>query len=279
MGSLKGERRFLTAITVLLVFILLFTLLPFFIILVNSFKSMLEIAQNILALPEALSLDNYIRAWKTLNFPRTSANTLYITLLGDIGLLLFGTMAGYWFARHRTRLNRAVYWALLASMAIPFEAVMIPVVRVTNTLHLNGSLTGLGVCYWGLGASTVVFLTYGAVQSIPYELEEAAAIDGCGQLRIFWAIVFPLLKSSVITVTILNTFWFWNDYLMPQLMLGKNSTLYTLQLAMRSMFMEHFAMWDVALAGLVLILIPTIIFFFIAQRHIIEGITSGSVKG
>ena len=125
----------------------------------------------------------------------------------------------------------------------------------------------------------VVFLTYGAVLSVPYELEESAMIDGCGRLRLYWQIVFPLLKPTVITFTILNTFWFWNDYLMPQLMLGKQSKLYTLQLSMRYMFMEYFTMWDVALAGLVLILIPTVLFFLTAQRHIIAGLTSGSVKG
>lgn len=156
---------------------------------------------------------------------------------------------------------------------------MIPIVKVTNIFHLNGSLTGMGLCYWGLGASTVVFLTYGAVLSVPYELEESAMIDGCGRLRLYWQIVFPLLKPTVITFTILNTFWFWNDYLMPQLMLGKQSKLYTLQLSMRYMFMEYFTMWDVALAGLVLILIPTVLFFLTAQRHIIAGLTSGSVKG
>ena len=115
--------------------------------------------------------------------------------------------------------------------------------------------------------------------NIPYELEESATIDGCSRLRLFWQIVFPLLKPIVITFTIMNTFWFWNDYLMPQLMLGRSSKLYTLQLTMRSMFMEYFTMWDVALAGLVLILIPTIIFFLIAQKKIVEGLMSGSVKG
>ena len=104
-------------------------------------------------------------------------------------------------------------------------------------------------------------------------------IDGCGKLRLFWQIVFPLLKPTVFTFTIVNTFWFWNDYLMPQLMLGKDKTLYTLQLSMRSLFMEYYAMWDVALAALVLTLIPTLVFFFLAQRHIVEGITSGAIKG
>lgn len=272
-------KRYNNALSLAFLLLLIFVLLPFCLIVLNSFKSLLEIAQNILGLPVSFSLDNYIRAWKILDYPHAFLNTLIVTILGNAGLIIFGTMTGYWLARHRTRLNRFLYILFLGAMAIPFEACMIPIMRVTSMCHLNRSLLGLGVCYWGLGASTVVFLTYGAVLNIPYELEESATIDGCSRLRLFWQIVFPLLKPIVITFTIMNTFWFWNDYLMPQLMLGRSSKLYTLQLTMRSMFMEYFTMWDVALAGLVLILIPTIIFFLIAQKKIVEGLMSGSVKG
>ncbi len=272
-------KRYNNALSLAFLLLLIFVLLPFCLIVLNSFKSLLEIAQNILGLPASFSLDNYIRAWKILDYPHAFLNTLIVTILGNAGLIVFGTMTGYWLARHRTRLNRFLYILFLGAMAIPFEACMIPIMRVTSMCHLNRSLLGLGVCYWGLGASTVVFLTYGAVLNIPYELEESATIDGCSRLRLFWQIVFPLLKPIVITFTIMNTFWFWNDYLMPQLMLGRSSKLYTLQLTMRSMFMEYFTMWDVALAGLVLILIPTIIFFLIAQKKIVEGLMSGSVKG
>ncbi len=272
-------KRYNNTLSLAFSLLLIFVLLPFCLIVLNSFKSLLEIAQNILGLPASFSLDNYIRAWKILDYPHAFLNTLIVTILGNAGLIVFGTMTGYWLARHRTRLNRFLYILFLGAMAIPFEACMIPIMRVTSMCHLNRSLLGLGVCYWGLGASTVVFLTYGAVLNIPYELEESATIDGCSRLRLFWQIVFPLLKPIVITFTIMNTFWFWNDYLMPQLMLGRSSKLYTLQLTMRSMFMEYFTMWDVALAGLVLILIPTIIFFLIAQKKIVEGLMSGSVKG
>ena len=278
MGT-RQERRKANILTVIFLLLLSAVLLPFGIILLNSFKSLLEIAQNILGLPDQWGVDNYLRAWDILEYPHSFFNTLVVTLLGNAGLIIFGTMTGYWLARHRNRLNRALYLLFLVAMAIPFEACMIPVMRVTNLFHLNGSLTGMGICDWGLGASTVVFLTYGAVLNIPHELEESARIDGCGRLRLFWQIVFPLLRPIVVTFTIMNTFWFWNDYLMPQLMLGRNRTLYTLQLNMRSMFMEYFTMWDVALAGLVMILIPTVIFFVAAQKHIIGGLTSGSVKG
>ena len=156
---------------------------------------------------------------------------------------------------------------------------MIPLMRVTKTFHLNNSLLGLGVSYWGLGAAMVIFLTFGAIKEIPYALEEAAIIDGCTQFRLFWSIIFPLLRTTVITFTILNTFWFWNDYLMPQLMIGGNNNLLTLQLSMYALFTAEWQQWDVALAGLVLIIIPVVIFFVLSQKKIIEGMTSGSVKG
>ena len=276
---LKREKRLYSIVSAVLLVLMLFALLPFVLVLINSFKTLLEIAQNILGMPSSFSMANYVRAWNALTFPRSFMNTLFVTLVGDLGLIVFGTMTGYWLIRHKNKFNNGFYFLLMASMSIPFEAVMIPVVKLTNICHLNGSLIGLGVCYWGLSASTVVFLTYGAVMNIPYELEEAARIDGCSTLRLFWQVVFPLLKPTVLTFTIINTFHFWGDYLMPQLMLGRDATLYTLQLSMRSLFTEHFAMWDVALAALVLTLIPTTIFFLIAQKNIIAGITAGAVKG
>lgn len=277
--QLSKEKRINTIIGVVLTVLMLVNLFPFFIVLLNSFKSMMEIAQNILGWPEKIDLTNYIKAWNTLKFPKVFLNTLVVTIVGNAGLIVFGTMTGYWLSRKRTRFNRLFMSALLGSMAIPFEAIMIPLMKVTSQVHLNGSLWGLGVSYWGLGCSTCVFLVSGAMKNIPYELEEAARIDGCGPFRTFWQVVFPLLKTIVMTFTIVNVFWLWNDYLMPQLMLGRSRDLYTIQLAMRSLFLEYYAMWDVALAALVLSLLPTVIFFLLAQKNIIGGITTGAIKG
>lgn len=276
---LRRESTRMGILGAVLLAVMLLVLLPFFILVMNSFKDMMEIAQNILGWPKAISLDNYARAWKNLDYLRVFTNTLIVTLIGNAGLISFGSMAGYWLMRHPLKINKFFYMLFIASMAIPFEAVMIPLMRVTTTVSMTGSLPGLGIGYWGLGASTCIFLVYGAMMNIPYELEEAATIDGCGTLRLFWQIIFPLLRTTVMTFTIMNTFWFWNDYLMPQLMLGGNRELRTIQLAMRSMFLEYFAMWDVALAALVLSLLPTVIFFIAAQKNIISGITSGAIKG
>ena len=137
----------------------------------------------------------------------------------------------------------------------------------------------MSIGYWGLGCSTVIFLTYGAIKSIPYELEEAAIIDGCSQFRLFWKIIFPLLKTIVLTFTILNTFWFWNDYLYPQLCVGGVEANRTIQIAIRMFTGENYTRWDWFLPALVVAIIIPIIFFIICQRKIVEGMVSGAVKG
>ena len=278
-ATLSGQRHGRIFLEIGLCILLLIGLLPFFILLLNSFKDMMGIAKNILGWPEPFKLSNYTRAFEKLSYPRSFLNTLLVTVLGNAGLIIFGSMAGYRLNRAPTAFNKIVYMLLLASMAIPFEAVMIPLMEVTSTVGLTKSLSGLGICYWGMGASTCIFLTHGAVKGIPYDLEEAAIIDGCGPFKTFWRVIFPLLRTTVVTYTILNTFWFWNDYLMPQLMLGGDKQIYTIQLSMRSLFLEYYAMWDVALAALVISLLPTVIFFLIAQKYILSGLTAGAIKG
>lgn len=269
----------LTPTSMVFLAVMLLALLPFFLLFMNSFKSMEEIAQNILGWPQSLKLENYRNAWQQLDYFRSFTNTLLVTLIGDAGLILFSSMAGYLLSRKQYLAHKVIYGILLASMAIPFESIMIPLMKITNIVGLSKSLAGLGVSYWGLNASTCIFLTYGTVKTIPYEIEEAATIDGCGAFRTFWKIIFPLLSPIVVTFTIINTFGIWNDYLMPQLMLGGNQKIYTIQLAMHSLFLEYFTMWDIALPALVLSILPIIIFFLFVQKKIISGITSGAVKG
>ena len=142
----------------------------------------------------------------------------------ECGLVVLGSMAGYWISRYPGKFHGILFGILIAAMAIPFETVMIPLVKVATNIHMVHSISKLGICYWGMGASTYVFMVCGAVKAVPVELEESAYMDGYGPFRTFWKIVFPLLKSTTVTMVIINTFWVWNDYLMPQLLLeAKNS--------------------------------------------------------
>ena len=239
---------------------------------------MSEIAENGFALPKTLSLDNFRNAFTRLNFANAMKNTVIVTLLSNIGGLVMGSMAGYWLARKKNKVTSFIYFVFIGSMAIPFQAIMIPFAKVAKTLHMTNSLWGLAVAFWAFTLPISIFMTVGAMKNVPIEVEEAARIDGCSSFRMFWTIVFPLIRPAVITFVIINTFWFWNDYLLTQMMLSRKA-LRTIQLAMQAMFNDAFYAWDTALAALTLSIIPLLIFFVILQRNIIEGMSAGSVKG
>lgn len=274
--SLWRRKLLRTACMLALVLIVLF---PFYIIIINSFKSPSEMASSYVALPESFSLDNYFAAWRSLDFGDALRNTLIVTIAANVFLDIFGTMGGYWLARRSNKLNRFLYLFILASMAIPFQAIMIPFVKLASDLHMAGNLWGLSVMFVGMGIPMVIFMTVGAIKSIPYEVEEAAIIDGCSPLGVFWRIVFPLLRNTIITFTILNVFWVWNEYLMSFLLLPNRGESRVLQMAIRSVFSEYTNHWEIALPAIVIAILPLVLFFIAAQKTIVDGITSGSIKG
>lgn len=257
---------------------LVIILIPFYIIVSNSFKPYSEIAKHIFALPQEFTTKNYAEAWRRLNFANSLKNTFIISVLSNIGGVVFSSMCGYWITRHPGKGTKIVFFMLIAFMSIPFQALMIPFAKITSKMHLTNSLIGLSVCFWALTVPISTFITSGAVKSVPIEIEESALIDGCSHVRMYWTIVFPLIKASVFTFATINTLWFWNDYLMTQLMLSKK-TLRTIQISMQALFNEAFFAWDVALAALTLAILPLFIFFIIAQKQVLEGASAGAVKG
>lgn len=273
---IKKRNIFLSIFMLLIVTIVL---LPFYLVLVNSFKTLPEISENILNVPEIWHFENYTRAMEKMNFWHTMMNTLIITFIASFLHILFATMAGYWLIRHPGRLNNIFYFLLISAMAVPFQSIMIPVISITKWFHLHGSLLGISCVYLGMGCSTVVFLTYGAVKSIPTEVEEAAIMDGCTPLSMYFLVVFPLLRTIVLTYSILNVFWFWNDYLTPQLMLGTKKSLYTMQIALKVFSGEYLVRWDYLLPAVVLAMILPVTVFIVCQKSIVEGMVSGAVKG
>lgn len=271
-------KRSRIVIMVVMLFLSLLVLSPFYFIIVNSLKTLPEIAESSVTLPTALHFENYINAWKRLDFLSALKNTLIITVFANVGGITFGSMAGYWLCRYTSRINKIIFTVVIASMAIPFQAIMISLMRVTTALNLNDSLYGIIMCYWGLSMPICVFLTYGAVKNVPYEIEESATIDGCSKFKLYWRIVFPLIRPTILTVTVINTFWFWNDYLMSQLILSSKENR-VIQQAIRTLFNESIYQWDLGLAALVFSIIPVVIFFLMVQKYVVSGITSGAVKG
>ncbi|WP_242984591.1 carbohydrate ABC transporter permease [Clostridium sp. chh4-2] len=257
---------------------MLLVLSPLYFVVVNSLKTLPEIAKSAVSLPVRLHFENYGKAWKQLNFISAFKNTFLITLFSNVGGIVFGTMAGYWICRNPNRMTKILYSLIISSMAIPFQAIMISLMRVTKFMGFNDSIFGIVMCYWGLSVPICVFMSFGAVKSVPMEIEESAYIDGCSSFLMFWKIVFPLIRPTVLTFTVINTFWYWNDYLMSQLILTSKSHR-VIQQAIRTLFNESIYQWDLGLAALILSIIPMTIFFIVMQKNVVAGVTAGAVKG
>lgn len=249
---------------------------PFYIIFINSFKTKKELFESTLALPNSLNVSNYKDAFDRLSFFKTLGNSLFITVASIVAIIIFTSMAAWMLERTKSKISNIIFYLFIASMLLPFQAVMLPLVRIMGKLHLL-NMGGIIFMYLGFGTALSVFLYHGFVKSIPKELDEAAMIDGCSKFQTFWHIIFPLLKPTTITVAILNVVWIWNDFLLPSLVINKPETQ-TIPLKTFFFFGEYTKQWHLALAGLVLTIIPVIIFYFTAQKHIIKSITAGSIK-
>lgn len=249
---------------------------PFYIIVVNSFKSKKELFESTLALPHQFILDNYKEALNELEFFKSFSHSLMITVASIILLLIFSSMAAWMLERTKSKLSNIIFMIFVFSMIVPFQSVMLPLVKLMGQLNML-NMVGIVFMYLGFGSSMSIFLYHGFIKSIPRELDEAAMIDGCNKFQTFFFIIFPLLKPISITVAILNTTWIWNDYLLPSLVINKPNTL-TIPLKTFFFFGEYTKQWNLALAGLVLVVIPVIVFYFIAQKYIIKSITAGSIK-
>lgn len=252
---------------------------PFYLVLSNSVKSLKEILLDAASIPAVYHWDNYAKVWDAIDFPQAFWNSLSITVLSVIFIVMFSSMAAYQIVRKPSRFNSFVFLLLVSAMIIPFQSLMLQLVRVTSILELRGELYGIVACYLGFGMPLSVFLFHGFIKSVPYELEEAARVDGSNPYGVFFRIVFPLLLPIIVTVIILNTLWIWNDYLLPVLVIGGNKDLTTLPVAVTKFFGQYTKKWDLALAGLVMAITPILLFFLSLQRYIVEGVTAGSVKG
>ncbi|WP_053361041.1 carbohydrate ABC transporter permease [Bacillus sp. FJAT-27251] len=252
-------------------------LVPFYYVVSNSLKTFAEILTNTSALPSVLQFSNYVQAFEKLDYLRVFTNSLIITVASNVVLIVFCSMAAYMLVRTKKKISNIIFMTFVAAMVIPFQSIMIPLIKTAGSLGMLNSMWGLVIMYLGFGSGMTIFLYHGFIKNIPVELEEAAIIDGCSPFGVFWRIVFPLLKPITVTVMILNSLWIWNDFLLPSLVL-QDPELRTIPLATFFFFGQYTKQWDLALAGLVLSIIPLLIFFFSMQKHIIKGITSGSIK-
>ena len=257
---------------------------PIYIMLINSFKDRKGIFTNTLGLPKSLDFKYYSEALEKMNFLHALGNSLLITVLSILLIIFFSSMSAWVIVRTKSVISNIIFYIFIVTMLIPFQSVMIPLLQYMNKWEItsiNFSMLdtryGLIFMYIGFGLSLSIFLYHGFIKSVPKEMEEAATIDGCNKWQVFWKIVFPTLTPITVTIAILNVIWIWNDYLLPSLVL-RDPDLRTIPLSTFYFFGEFTIQWNLALAGLVLTIIPVIIFYLFAQKYIIKGVMAGAVK-
>jgi len=275
---MKGNTRKKITWNVVGISVALMFLAPLYIVFTNSFKTAKGIFMNVLSLPAkgTFTANNYIQAFDDLNFMHSLMNSLLITIISTTLIVVFASMAAWMLVRSKSKWSTFLFFLFAVAMLIPFQSVMLPLINILGKLNLLNP-AGLILAYLGFGSSLSIVLYHGFIKSVPLELEEAALLDGCNKLQVFWLIVFPLLKPITVTVSILNVMWVWNDFLLPQLIINRPEW-HTIPLKMFYFFGQYSKRWDLALAGLVIGMIPIIIFYFFAQKHIVKGITQGSIK-
>jgi raffinose/stachyose/melibiose transport system permease protein len=266
------------AIFIVLCLYALFTLFPILLAIVNSGKTQGEILTNILSFPTAFKWENYVIAFEKIKFLRSFFNTLIVVLIGCTGIVLFSAVAGYKLARVKSKLSTFYYGLFVLSMLIPFHSIMITLVKISTVTQLQGKIGGLGLIYIGLGVPMAIFLYTGFIRSIPKELDEAARMDGCSDLRLFFQIIFPQLKPITATIIITNALWMWNDFLLPLLILP-NSKSYTLLLSTNMLFGQYGNNdWPAILSVLIMAMLPAVAFYLALQKNILKGISEGALK-
>ena len=282
-NGLSNEKRAKTMLTVLFAVICLVYVLPVFFVLLNSFKVNTFVKTDTFGWPHGESFagfDNFIKGITFGNYPflKSAFYSTVITLLSTALILLFTSMAAWYIARVDSLFCRIVYYACVFSMVVPFQMVMFTLSKTADTLRLNTPWT-IPVIYLGFGAGLAVFMFTGFVKSIPLEIEEAAAIDGCGPLRTYFSVVLPMLKPTMISVGILEIMWVWNDYLLPYLVLDRTKYM-TIPIHIQYLKGSYGTVDLGATMALILTsIIPVIVFYLTCQKHIIKGVAAGAVKG
>ena len=276
-------------IRIIVIIIAVLVLFPFFLIVINVFRN----ATNIVSNPVSIAnmsfeklINNLTSVINNTNFSFWSAfaTSAIVTVFSLVLLALFGGMAAWVICRNKTKWSALIYMVFIASMIIPFQVVMLPLISTFRDvgkfleITMLQSFPGIVFAYLGFGGAMTVFILNGFIKTIPFELEEAASIDGCSPEGIYFRIILPLLKPPIVTVTILNGMWIWNDYLLPSLMLGHNGKVKTLPVAVQAFIGSYVKQWDLILTAAFLAIIPMIILFLFAQKQIMGGLVDGAIK-
>lgn len=282
MVRTKTKRRSDCAIFVVLCTVAAGILYPLFFIFNNSFKGKFFISRDPFSLPNAenfVGMDNYVNGLTKTGLISAIGWSVFITVVSVIMLIVFTSMTAYYITRVKSKATSSLYYMFVFSMIVPFQMVMFTMASLADTFRLKNPL-GMCILYLGFGAGLSVFMFAGFIKSVPLEIEEAAMIDGCTPLQTFFGVVFPILKPTAITVAILNAMWIWNDFLLPYLVIGISTGYKTIPVVVQ-MLVGSNGNKDMGalMAMLVLSIVPIIVFYLFCQKHIIEGVVAGAVKG
>lgn len=258
-------------------------LIPIFEVLINSFKANSYVNTDTFALPNSESFvgwANYIKGMTFGNYPfmKSVFFSLFITVVSTALILLCTSMAAWYIVRVNDLFSKIMYYLCVFSMIIPFQMVMFTLSSTADKLHLNTPWT-IPIIYLGFGAGLAVFMFTGFIKGIPLEIEEAAAIDGCGALSTYFKVVFPMLKSIFISVGVLEVMWVWNDYLLPYLVLDRTKYM-TIPIHVQYLKGSYGTVDLGATMAIIMIsIIPVIVVYLFCQKHIMKGVAAGAVKG
>ena len=286
---MKMNKKASIIVTIIGILIAAYTLFPFLLVVINTARPNNNIVANPVSIQGAsfetlrTNLSNVINN-SNFVFWNAFGTSAVITVISLVLLAVLGGMAAWVICRNKTKWSTVIYMTFIASMTIPFQVVMLPLISTFRDvgqflgIQMLQSIPGIVFAYLGFGGAMTVFILTGFIKGIPYELEEAASIDGCSPEGTFFRIIFPMLKPTVTTVTVLNGMWIWNDYLLPSLMLGQNGKVKTLPVAVQAFVGSYVKQWDLILTAALLAMIPMIIIFLIAQKQIINGMVEGAIK-
>ena len=252
---------------------------PVFLMVINSVKPFGEVIMDVIALPSKIEWSNYTYVMDKMKYGKLFFNNVIITVIGIVGIIVFSSMSAYIISRKKNRYTRFAQFMITTPMLIPFQTIMITLLKVMNVVNLSGSKIGLGIQYWGFGIPMAAFIYGNFMSTIPKELDESAFIDGAGTFRTYRSIIFPLLKSVTFTVIVIDVMWIWNDFLLPLLMVNSSNETKTLVLAAYTFVGQFNTQWHYAMAAMVLAVLPSIIIFIFLQKYIVEGVVAGAVKG
>ena len=275
----KRRRRNTIILVIVLTVISLIFIYPVFLMFLNSFKPFGEVVSDPIALPKAPTLENYTYVINKIHYLSLFMNNVINTVIGIVGIVVFSSMAAYILDRRRNVYTKIVYTLLITPMLIPFQTIMITLLKAMSVIHLDQSRVGLGIQYWGFGIPMATFIFYNFMKTIPKELDESAKIDGASTFRGFISVIFPLLKPVTFTVIVIDVMWIWNDFLLPLLMVNSSNKTKTLVLASYTFVGQMNTKWQYAMTAMVLTVLPSIIVFIFLQKYIVEGVVAGAVKG